>query len=205
MPAGQDRAGLEAQLSAMQKEADALDESLQATQGETRTLASEVKTLNTEVRRRELEIRRLTIAIRKANLDIQEKIKTIGVLTNKINKSRSALAGSLFLFASYDQDNALTILLKHNSLSDFFGSVNNLEKVQGYVGDSLVAFKDDREAREKEKADLESFQEEQQNLKGLQEVERRFLAQKKTGKRRDFAPDQRQRSAVSAVTQIKTA
>ena len=182
IPPRQSRSQLEAQLAAMQKEADALDQNLQATQGDARTLRNEVKTLDTEVKRRELEIRRLTIAIRKATLDIQDKIQTIGDLTVKIDKSRSALAGSLFLFASYDQDNALTILLKNNSLSDFFGSLQSLEKVQAYMHDAMLAFKDDRASREKEKADLQQFQEEQQGLKALQDVERRFLAEKKKEK-----------------------
>ena len=178
----QNRSQLTAQLDALQKEADLMDASLQQTQASARTLANEVKTLDTEVKRRELEIRRLTLAIRKATLDIEDKTQKIAVLSAKIDKSRSALASSLFLFATYDQDNVLTILLKNNSLSEFFGSVNNLEKVQGHVHDALLVFKDDRETREKEKADLEGFQEEQQNLKALQEVERKFLAQKKQEK-----------------------
>ena len=182
VPPVQNRSQLEEQLAALQKEADALDQNLQQTQSEARTFANEVKTLDTEVRRRELEIRRLTLAIRKANLDIEEKIQTIGDLSAKINKSRSALAGSLFLFATYDQDNALTILLKNKSLSEFFGSLRNLEKVQGYMRDAVLVFRDDRASSEKEKDDLQQFQEEQQNLKSLQEVERRFLAEKKKEK-----------------------
>lgn len=180
--AGENRAQIERALDALQKEADDLDVSLQEAQMSSRTLANEVKAINTEVKRRELEIRRLTLAIRKTNLDIKDTAQKIAVLTDKIAKSRGALASSLFLFDSYDQDNILAVLLKHDSLSEFFGSVHNLKKVEGRVHEALVAFKGDRQAREKEKADLLEYQEEQQNLKALQEVERRFLAQKKREK-----------------------
>ncbi len=181
-PSGQNRVELEAQLAKLQQEADGLDQDLQKTQGETRTLVGEVKSLDTEIQRRQLEIRRLTLVIRQTSLDIQDKIATIGVLSQKIQKSRAALASNLFLFATYDQENPLTILLKNNSLSEFFGSLHDMEEVQGGVQDAMFVFKDDRQSREKEKTELDGFQEEQQNLKALQEVERRFLAQKKQEK-----------------------
>lgn len=176
------RSDLEHQLQQLEQEATVLDNNLQQVQGETRTLANEIEGLDTEVKRRELEIKRLTLVIRKTALEIQSKTADIEVLSRKIDKSRKALAAGLFLVYVYDQDNTLTVLLKNGNLSDFFTSVNNLQKVESHLQGALGAFRDDRTELQKEKTDLEGFQEEQQDLKALQDVERRFLAQKKKEK-----------------------
>lgn len=178
----QERADLERQLQQLEEEAQTLDRSIQQTQGEVRTLDNEVKTINAEVKRRELEIRRLTLAIRKTGIEIQQKSEGVALLTQKIGKSRAALAGSLFLLSTHEDDDGLSILLKHRSLSDFFSSVHSLERVQSDIQETLDVFKQDRATLEREKEVLEEKREEQRELQSLQEVERRFLAQKKAEK-----------------------
>lgn len=177
-----DRSDLEHQLQQLEQEAQALDTNIQETQGDVRTLDNEVKTLNAEVKRRELEIRRLTLAIRKTAIEIQQKAQGVVVLTGKIQKSRGALASSLFILSAHEDDDGLSILLKHRSLSDFFSSMHSIERVQADIQDTLQTFKEDRTALEHEKEELENVREEQQSLQSLQEIERRFLAQKKAEK-----------------------
>lgn len=176
------RAELERQLQRLEQEANELDKNLQQVQGEARTLANETETVNTEIKRRELEIKRLALVIKKTALEIQAKSAGIAMLAKKIDKSRRALGASLFLLYAYDQDNALTILLKNQNLSDFFNSLNSLQRVQSNIQEAVGEFKEDKTLLEKEKVELEEFEEEQQDLRSLQEVERRFLAQKKKEK-----------------------
>ena len=176
------RLDLEQQLLQLEREAEGLDHNLQQIQGEKRSLSNEVKSIDTEVKRRELEIRRLTLALKKTGIEIKQKSAGIAVLTQRIEKSRRALAGSLFLLSMQEEDSALAILLKHQSLSDFFSSLHGLERVQSNIQEALGVFKEDRVALEQEKEELEEIEEEQQALKSLQEVERRFLAQKKKEK-----------------------
>ena len=178
----QERSDLEQQLKQLEQEAQSLDQNIQQTRGEVRTLDSEVKTMDAEVKRRQLEIRRLTLTIQKTGIQIKQKTEGVIVLSGKIQKSRGALAGSLFLLSAHEDDDGLSILLKHRSLSDFFGSVHSLERVQSDIQNSLDVFKEDRETLEREKIELEEVREEQQSLQSLQEVERRFLAQKKVEK-----------------------
>lgn len=178
----QERAELEQQLQQLEEEAQQLDKNVQQTQGEARNLTNEVKGIDAEVRRRELEIRRLTLAIKKTGIEIRQKSNGVALLTQHIAKSRGALAGSLFLLSTHEDDDGLSILLKHRSLSDFFSSMHSLERVQSDMQDALTAFKEDRATLEREKGELEEKREEQQELQSLQEVERRFLAQKKSEK-----------------------
>lgn len=176
------RAELERQLQQLEQEATALDKNLTQVEGEKRTLANEVAAFNTEIKQRELSIKRLALAIQRAFLEIQQKGVNIENLSQKIDKSRSALSASLFMMYAYDQENALTILLKNKNINGFFDSVSSLNRVQANVEKKLTDFKEEKSLVEKEKGELEDFHEEQQGLKALQEVERRFLAQKKQEK-----------------------
>ncbi len=176
------RAEIENQIEQLEKEATQLDKHLQDVLVEKRTLANETEALNSEIKRRELEIRRLSLAVQKAGIDIKNKTAGIAELSRKIGKSREALAASLFVLYTYDQSNAITILLKNRSLSDFFTSLFQVEKVQANLDSTLDDFKEERTLLQEKKAELEEFQKEQQELKTLQEIERRLLAQKKTEK-----------------------
>lgn len=176
------RTELEKQLGELEKEASELDTHLQTTLNEKRTLANETEAINSEIKRRELEIKRLTLAIRKAAIDIQNKSAGIAELSRKINKNREVLAASLFALNNYDQSNAVTILLRNRSFSEFFTTLYHIERVQTNIETNLDNFKEEQEILSKRKAELEEFREEQQGLSALQEVERRLLSQKKAEK-----------------------
>lgn len=178
----QKKAELERQIGLLEKEADVLDDQLQSVQAEKRSLDNEKKTLDTEIRRRELEIKRLTLVLKKTASEIQEKTSDISALTQKIAKSRSAIAAGLFSLYTYDHHNPLTIILGYGKISDFFNSVESLTRVQASIQATLDDFKKNRELLAKEKEELEEFKIEQRGLHSLQEVERRFLAQKKQEK-----------------------
>lgn len=176
------RAELEKNLDQLEKEATNLDNQIKQAQGETQTLASAKKTLDAEVKRRELEIRRLNLVLRKTSFEIQQKKAGVEILTKKIDKSRKGLSASILLLYTYGQENPLTMLFKHHTISDFFGSLHALERVQTDIQSTLVDYRTDRELLEKEKGELEDFESDQRDFKSLQEVERRFLAQKKQEK-----------------------
>lgn len=176
------RTELERQLRQLEEEASTLDNHLRQVGQEKRTLANETEVVNSEIKRRELEIKKFDVAIRKTALEIKRKSERVTLLSQKIGKNRKALASSLLILYTYGQDSTVSVLLKNQNLSDFFGALHSIEKVQSNIEDSLGEFKEERTLVEKEKAELEEFEEEQQDLKALQEVERRLLAQKKKEK-----------------------
>ncbi len=181
-PIAAQRTEIEQQLAALEQEAQQLDGTLQQARGQSRTLGNEVKAIDTEVKRREVEIKRLTIALRQTDLEIKNKSTGIVILGKKIDASRTSLGASLLLLYAYGNENAVTILLKNKTVSDFFNSLRSLTLVQNSVQQTLAEFKTDRDELQKQKGDLVQTQEDQQSLKALQDVERRFLAIKKKEK-----------------------
>lgn len=176
------REELEEQLRLLEEEASAFDRHLQDVGKEKRTLASETATLDADVKRRQLEIKRLDITVRKIGLEIQNKTARISELSKKIEKNRKALASSLLLLYTYGEESIFSVLLRNWSLSEFFGTMHDVEKVQENIESALGESKEERELLGKEKKELQEIEVEQQELKALQEVERRFLAQKKKEK-----------------------
>ncbi len=179
---GDKRAELERQIQQLEKESGELDSRLQEVGSEARTLSSETRTLDTEVKRREIEIKRLALAIRKTALEIKSKNAEIAILSQKIERSRRGLAATLFILYTSSREDIITLLIKNRNLSDFFGAMHSLERAQTHIQGALGEYRADKAFLEKEKIELEEFEEEQEGLKALQEVERRFLAQKKKEK-----------------------
>ena len=173
---------LQQNLDQLEKEAQQLDTFIGQTRAEVQNLASAKKTLDAEVRRRQIEIQRLTLSLNKTALEISGKKFGIADLSKKIDTSRIGLSASILLLYTYDDENPLTILLKHTDLSHFFRSVDSLDKVQKNIQVSLKTFRDNQTELEKEKQALEDSEKDQEDLKALQEVERQALAQKKQEK-----------------------
>lgn len=179
---GDKKAELERQIQKLEEEAGELDQHLKTVEGEKRTLANEVEYSNSEIKRRELEIKRFNLAISKADLEILNKGKTVEVLTKRIESNRKALASSVLFLYTQSQENFLTMLLRYRTLSAFFSSFTNVEKIQFNLKTALADFREERSILETEKEELQDFQKEQQGLRALQEVERRAIAQKKKEK-----------------------
>lgn len=178
------RESLQRQIEALEREAAELDERLAETQEEGRTLERQIKLFNDEIRRRELEIRRLALAVRQADLDIQTKAASIGELGRRIDKNRAILSRNIQRLYEYDQEHMLVVLVKNETISDFFSALDNIRGLQAQVGELVAELRDTKQQFEKEKDELEDFRAEQLSLKALAEVERRAVQEKKLEKDR---------------------
>ncbi len=176
------RADLERQIQELEKEAEGLDVIIKGIQGEKRTLANEVSVLNAEAKKRELEIKRLDLALKKAKLEIAKKETGIAGLETKIAKSRKSLSASLFALYTYDHESIISVFFKKIALSDFFATLAGIHQVQAKIQEGLEVFHADVKELEREQAELEDFRQEQSDIRSLQEVERRFLTDKKKEK-----------------------
>ena len=197
------RAELEVQIEQLEQEAAALDKDLVRVEGEKKTLASELAALDTEIKQRSLSIKKVALAIQQAVLAMQDKSEGLEVLSKKINSSKDALAYSIIALRKYDEEDWFSVLLKNTNLASFLVSVNNLNVVLTDVEKKLTNFKEEKSLLEKEKIELEDFQEEQENLRVLQEVERRFLAQKKKEKEEIIRLTKGKESLFQQLLQLK--
>lgn len=140
-----------------------------------RTLGNEIEILNAKISQIQAEIRSLSLSIEKTGTEIDQTSGQIQEAEDKLAKHRAGLASSLKALDQTEQDNLLEIILKNDSLSVFFDSLNSLQVAQdnlrvaiGKVKELKTDLEEKREVLADQKKDLEY-------LKGIQEVEKRSV------------------------------
>lgn len=176
------KATIQQQMDALQKEIDELDNQLDQTHKEKESLAQQIEIFNTEIKKRQLEMKRLALAITEAEQEIKKKNADISRLSEKIEKLRDNLQENLAAFQRYQQASILEALLTYSSLSQFFDSINNLERIQAEIQTSLADMRDTRKNEERARDDLFEFKQSQASLRSLRELERRVIEQNKKEK-----------------------
>src|SRR3989338_6735140 len=197
------RDSLTQQLNALEKEAAVLDKNIQNLQSQAKTLKNEIALLDNQIKESQLEIKRLDLVLKQTQIDINRKNQTIRVLQADIGTSRVVLGSAVRELASRSNDNLVQMILKNDSLSDFFAELNSLEALQKKIQDTLLDLRTHKTALEKEKQDLESYQEEQQQVKSIQEVNRRGLQGKRTERDRILKLTNGQESAYQQLLKKK--
>lgn len=178
------RESLQQQIEALEREAAELDRSILQTQEESNTLQRQVKLFDDEIRRRELEIRRLALAVRQAEIDIKAKATGITELGERIIKGQAILGETIERLYDYDQESLVVVLVKNETLSDFFSAFDNIRELQARLGQLVGELRENKADLEREKGELEDFRAEQLSLKALAEIERRAVAEKRLEKDR---------------------
>lgn len=175
----EERSTLTQQLEALEAEAAKLDREIANTQTEARTLSNEVKIIDKEIKKKEVEIRRLSLVIRQTQADIRQKTANIGEAKVKIGGAQKSLSASVKQLSQEDADNLLILMLKNDSLSDFFLILNNNEQLQEKLQSTLGSLREYKTVLEEEKDELEEYQKGQEDTKSIQEINRRSLADKR--------------------------
>lgn len=176
------KATIQEQMEALQKEIDHLDAKLDETNKEKETLAQQVSIFDTEIKKRQLEMKRLALAITEAENEIKKKNADISQLSRKIGMLRGDLQVNITAFQRYKKASILEALLTYSSLSQFFDSINNLENIQAEIQSSLADMRDTRKNEERALDDLQEFKQSQASLRSLRELERRVIEQNKKEK-----------------------
>jgi len=180
-------ATLEEQLQAKKQQIEELENQIRNYQLEIKQKESEAKTfereisiLGSKIKKLQSEIDTLKLAIELTGLEIENKEQVILDKKDKINKQKELLAYNLWqLYREEELNNPLVMVLRSNTISDYFKEVNDLILLQENINESLQKIKEEKEKIEEEKRNLEEKQEEQERLKSLQEIQQREASLRK--------------------------
>jgi len=176
------RARINQQIQTLENEANSLDRQIADVRKQSKSLAGEVESINTQIKRQELEIKRINLVLEKARRDIDDTTAEIARLSAKIDRGRKSLGAMLLFLYAHDQKDSVMLLFQNRNVSDFFHQTDSVQRIQSDLYDVLNMSKEDRELEAKEKDRLLDYRQEQQELKSLQEIERKFLADKRKEK-----------------------
>lgn len=173
---------LRQQLAEIQNKITLYREQIKQKEKETKTLKREIEILEDQIQQIELEIQQTELAIKEIDLTIEEKEKEIAKFNQQIDQQKVILTEYLRTIYQYDQISLPEIILKRQNFSDFFEEVQSLENLQAKIQIVLQEFLSFKNKLEDEKNVLEEKKEEQNQLRSLQEIQKRSSERRKEEK-----------------------
>jgi len=132
---------IEAEIAKFQIELD-------KTAGESKTLQNAIKALNLSRDKYLKEIKLTENKIAAKTLEIGKISNEIGDKEQKIKKNSLAVAESLRKFNELDADSLVALMLRHDELSEYFSVLDDLDKLQKGLQESIASLSELKESLE---------------------------------------------------------
>ncbi|OGZ04595.1 MAG: hypothetical protein A2648_00670 [Candidatus Lloydbacteria bacterium RIFCSPHIGHO2_01_FULL_41_20] len=174
------RTQLENDLKSLELQIDAQGKILAEKQKESVSLERDIAILDAKIKEADLSIKARNLSINKLSSEIIDKGKTIGVLTEKIDREKESLAQLLRKTRELDESSAIEFMLSGEKISQFFSDADTFISINSALRDSVVVVSQNKDETAAAKKSLEGKKEEEVSLRTIQELQRKRLAQDKT-------------------------
>ncbi len=124
-------------LEEIEKEITEFEGALAEVGAEKSTLQSAINKLELERRKVNADLSYTQNQISSTDLQISKLTIEIGAAENKINSNESAVAEIIRTINSSDDDSLIEILLTHQNISEFWGTLEDLDSVKRAMGDQV--------------------------------------------------------------------
>ncbi|MBI2626965.1 MAG: lytic murein transglycosylase [Parcubacteria group bacterium] len=190
------------QIEELEKQIADYQQKIDQNKGLARTLENEVSKLNNQIQGIQLEIKSLTLAIDNTSLGIQETNDQIQTSLIKTDKLKTAIAEFIRFTESNDQISLVALLLKHNSISEFFNNSDAIRNAQEQAQINIQQLRNLKLNLENEREQLETQKEEQLRLKKIQELQKQSLASVKQSKDKILKDTKNQETRFQKLIQL---
>jgi membrane-bound lytic murein transglycosylase B len=207
----EERAQLEAELAALQKEIAQKEAILKEQQGKTGTLKKDVSVLTAQIDAAKLKIKQKTLTINNLAKDITGKAKAINDLQSEIEREHASIAQLIKRTNEIDQKGTAYVMLSPDSITDFYkdlddfyavkqelyASVNKVKKIKSLTEDQKEQLQDKKAQEEDAKNAIDS----QKKVVEKSEAEKKQLLQLSQDKEKEYQAVLAERQ--KRVTEIK--
>lgn len=190
---------LRQQIDEIQQQIDAYRSNISELQQQSNTLKREISLLDSKIKSVQLEIKRTALNIKETEAGISDKNLALNQAELKLNRERELLAKYVRAVYESDQQGVLEMILTNAKLSDIFDRMNSLQSVQRGIQESMTAIQQSKINLENDKQILEDRREELNQLKVLQEIQRRALAAQQSEKSNLLAQTKGQESNYQSL------
>lgn len=167
------------QIQQIQQQIDDYQRQIDTVHSQALTLQGELKRLNAQINQITLELRSLALSISNTNAQISVTSAQIADAEQKIGKDELVLAQYLRVLYQTDQESLVYILLKNNTLSDFFNDLNSVKTNQEDLQSAIVTIKDLKSSLEAKRQDLENQKADLEQQQVLVAIDKKSLDQAK--------------------------
>ncbi|MDP3726007.1 MAG: lytic murein transglycosylase [bacterium] len=177
------RAQLEEDLGGLEKRIVEQQTILQEKQRESVSLERDIAILDAKIQSAELSIRARDLTIKQLGADIGNKTEIIGNLRDKLTREKESLAQLLRKTREIDSFSLAEVILANKNISDFFVDVDSFNAIQAALSDSFEEIAATKNKTQEEKTALEEKRQEEQELRSIQELQKRRIEEDKGQKR----------------------
>jgi peptidoglycan hydrolase CwlO-like protein len=181
------RAELQAQYDALQKEIEVQQKIIADTQAQKQSLQGDVTTLNAKIKAAQSQIDAKNIVIKQLSVQIAQKNVVIGKLNTRIENGKVALASILRQTQMLDDQSVVTLALSSKSVSSFFQDLDAFVAIKRGLQELFSDIRAAKEQTEVEKADLAKKQDQTTDAKYEVENKKQQITQNKTEKQQLLA------------------
>ncbi len=183
-----------AQIAELQRQIEEYQEQVNSARGQAATLQGEIKKLNAQISQINLELKSLNLSISNTGLQINDTQGRISEAQQKILKDQDALGQYIRLIYQNDQESLTSILIKNETLSDFFNELNSVKTIQDDLKVTIVNLTELKEDLETKRQELEDRKTDLAKQQALVVVEQKSASQIKSRKDKLLADTKGQES-----------
>ena len=181
------KARLENDLATIEKQIQDQQTLLSSKQRESVSLERDVAILDAQIAKAKLEIRARDLAIQNLSGQIGEKGTQINQLSSKIDAEKTALATLVRKTSEIDTTNISALVLGNKDISEFVINSDSYSLLQEDLQNVLGQVTVTKQSTEEAKAALEDRKQEQLDLRHLQDVEQKRIAQQEAERKKILA------------------
>lgn len=178
------RAALQQELDSLEAEIDTQRALLDDLRGRSVSLERDIGILNASIKQSQLSIRARDIAIANLTRDIGGKAKTIGELSDKIERAKLSLSQLVRKTLRLQSDSLPELLLSDGRLANLLTEMGSFASIEQSLSETLSGVRVVKKDVETEKQELEDRRTEETDLRVAQERERKRLEEQTAEKSR---------------------
>lgn len=149
---------------------------------ERQSLERDVSIIEGQIKQAQLGIQARSVAIIQLSDQIEEKEMTLNILDDTLRRQRDSLSDLIRKSALLDDFSLVEVMLSRQNFSDFFSDVAAYQALKDSLNQSLSVVHDIQKSTAVQKNQLESKQETEAKMKGIQELQKKEIEQKEKEK-----------------------
>ncbi|MAG12200.1 hypothetical protein CL630_00095 [bacterium] len=177
------RAQLEEELVGLEARIEVQQVILQEKQRETVSLERDVAIVDAKIQSAELSIRARNLSIQKLGSAIGTKENIIVNLTDKLGREKQSLAQLIRKTRELDAFSLAEVILANKNFSEFFSDADSFNAIKAALQESFEKIELTKDKTNTEKNTLEDKRGEEQDLRQIQELQKRRIEEDKDEKR----------------------
>ncbi len=181
------RSELERELASLEKDIETQRVILQAKQRESISLERDIAIFDATIQSAELSIKARELTLKKLASEIRAKTDTLSELSAKIVREKESLADLLRKTDQLDSYSLVEVMLSTKNISEFFRDFESFDAIKIALRDSFGILENAKQETRQKKSVLEGKQLEQEELKHIQELQKKGIELDKKQKKEILA------------------